>query len=73
MTSRTINGWKFEYDEDNAFYQSRGDVRYDEDHDETPEPALWEAAQVLQAQLLAEGFDARASYSEKGWVEVVIH
>jgi hypothetical protein len=43
---------------------------YDDDHDETPEPELWDAALKLESKLIADGENACASHSEKGWVEV---
>ena len=59
MENREINGWDFEFVNQNEgndqFYQCRGEVMYDDDHDETPEPSL---------------FDSEACHSEKGWVEV---
>ena len=70
-----INGWDFEYvenDVDDLFYQCRGEVMYDDEHDETPEPGLWRAAIELEKELLSEGFDSEACHSEKGWVEVNI-
>jgi len=45
---------------------------YDDDHDEMPEPALWEAALKLEKQLTDEGLKCDANHSEKGWVEVTI-
>jgi len=70
-----INGWDFEYvenDVDDMFYQCRGDVMYDDEHDEMPEPSLWRAALELERQLISEGVKCDAGYSEKGWVEVTI-
>jgi hypothetical protein len=72
MENRTINGWGFKYDEENKMYECRGSVMYDDDHDETPEPSLWRAAEKLEAELLSGGHSAEANYSEKGWVEVTI-
>jgi len=46
----TVNGWDFELvenDVDDIFYQCRGEVMYDDEHDEMPEPSLWRAAQKL--------------------------
>ena len=72
-----VNGWDFEYvSQDNGmdqFYQCRGEVMYDDEHDETPEPSLWRAALKLEKQLIEEGLRADASHSEKGWVEVTIN
>ncbi len=70
-----INGWDFEYvenDYDDKFYQCRGEVMYDDEHDETPEPALWNAAVELEKQLTDEGVKCEVGHSEKGWVEVTI-
>jgi hypothetical protein len=70
---RIVNGWEFEWDEDNELYECRGSVYYDDEHDEIPEPSLWKAALELEKQLRAEGYNsAEAQHSEKGWVEVVI-
>ena len=70
-----VNGWDFEYvenDYDDIFFQCRGDVLYDDDHDEMPEPSLWRAAQELEKQLEDKGIKGEANHSEKGWVEVTI-
>jgi len=70
-----VNGWDFEYvenDYDDIFFQCRGDVLYDDDHDEMPEPSLWRAAQELEKQLEDKGIKCEANHSEKGWVEVTI-
>lgn len=76
MEDRRINGWDFEFvSQDNGndrFYQCRGDVLYDDEHDEMPEPELWFAACLLEEQLSLEGYNANANHSEKGWVEVTI-
>lgn len=71
----TVNGWDFEYvenDYDDIFFQCRGDVLYDDDHDEMPEPSLWRAALELEKQLELKGIRCEANHSEKGWVEVTI-
>ena len=72
MENRTINGWYFEYDEENTMYECRGEVMYDDEHDEMPEPSLWKAALKLEEELLNEGIVSEANHSEKGWVEVTI-
>ena len=76
MNNRTINGWRFEFvsqdNGDDQFFQCRGAIMYDDDHDQTPEPKLWIAAVKLEEELLSEGFLAEANHSEKGWVEVTI-
>ena len=68
----TIDGYTFEYNEENKFYECRGDVCYDDEHDEIPEEGLWNAACKLEQRLKNQGLDAEAEYSEKGWVEVYI-
>lgn len=74
MENRTINGWKFRLveQEDFKFYECRGAVMYDDEHDQIPEPSLWTAAVKLENELLSEGYLAEANHSEKGWVEVTI-
>jgi len=74
MENRTINGWKFRLveQEDFKFYECRGAVMYDDEHDQIPEPSLWNAAVKLENELLSEGYLAEANHSEKGWVEVTI-
>ena len=76
MEDRRINGWDFEFvSQDNGndtFYQCRGEVLYDDEHDQIPEPSLWSAAIKLEAKLIEEGYNADANHSEKGWVEVTI-
>jgi hypothetical protein len=76
-TNRRVNGWDFEFvsqdDGNDQFYQCRGEVLYDDDHDEMPEPALWQAAEKLEKQLTDEGVKCEAGHSEKGWVEVTIY
>ena len=37
-----------ESEDDYIFYECRGDVMYDDAHDEIPEPSLWRAAMQLQ-------------------------
>lgn len=72
-----INGYEFEFvsqnDGNDEFYQCRGEVMYDDDHDEMPEPELWDAAERL-GETLERLYDLRTcvSHSEKGWVEVQI-
>lgn len=71
----TVNGWDFEYvenDHDDRFFQCRGEVMYDDEHDEMPEPSLWRAALELEKELFADGLICEANHSEKGWVEVTI-
>lgn len=66
----TINGFTFNLIID--MYECRGDVLYDDEHDEMPEPALWDAAEELEKELERKGYKANVSYSEKGWVEIDI-
>lgn len=73
MNNKVVNGYTFEYDEDNKMYECRGDICHDDEHDEVPEPGLWRAALKLEKELSLDGLDADASYSEKGWVEVTIY
>jgi len=74
--NRRVRGYEFEFvsqnDGDDEFYQCRGDVYYDDDHDEQPEPGLWRAAMQLESDLISEGYKADAGYSEKGWCEVTL-
>jgi hypothetical protein len=72
MENRTVNGWDFKYDEDNEMYECRGDVVYDDDHDEQPEPSLLQAAYHLAQRLESSGVKCEVGASEKGWVEVNI-
>jgi len=70
-----VNGWDFEYvenDYDDKFYQCRGEVMYDGEHDQIPEPSLWQAAEKLENILAEDGIKSYAGHSEKGWVEVTI-
>ena len=73
MNNRTINGWRFTWVEEHNWYQCRGDVMYDDYHDQIPEPSLWKAALALAEILTKEGHKAEANHSEKGWVEVTIN
>lgn len=68
----TIDGYTFKYSEEHKFYECRGDVCYDDDHDEIPEEGLWNAACKLKQKLNNQGIDTEVEYSEKGWVEVCI-
>lgn len=74
MENRNVKGWNFKFIDqgDSKFFQCRGMVMYDEEHDEMPEPSLWLAAVELMSQLIEEGIEAEANFSEKGWVEVTI-
>ena len=66
-----VNGYTFEL-VDGEFYQCRGDVCYDDEHDEVPEDGLWTAAHKLKEELNNQGVNCDVEHSEKGWVEVVI-
>ena len=73
--TRIVKGYEFEFIDqgpDDRFYQCRGDMYYDDEHDEIPEPGLWKAALELEQQLKDDGYVADANHSEKGWVEVTI-
>ena len=70
-----VDGYEFEFvSQDNGndeFYQCRGEVMYDDDHDQIPEPELWDAAVKLGEQLeRIIGIKVDVDHSEKGWVEV---
>lgn len=72
---RIVQGYEFEFVDqgsDDRFYQCRGDIYYDDEHDQIPEPGLWKAALELEQQLKDDGYVATAEHSEKGWVEVQI-
>ena len=72
---RIVQGYEFEFVDqgsDDRFYQCRGDIYYDDEHDQIPEPGLWKAALELEQQLKDDGYIADANHSEKGWVEVTI-
>ena len=72
-----VSGWNFEKvvqdDENDVFYQCRGEVMYDDEHDQIPEPSLWRAAEKLEEILTKDGLNVYAGHSEKGWVEVTIN
>ena len=69
-----IDGYHFSLSEDKHYYDCRGEVMYDDEHDEMPEPGLWNAAHKLAEQLKENGFpNADYEHSEKGWVEVTLN
>ena len=74
--NRRVDGYDFEYQDlgyGDQYYQCRGEVMYDDDHDETPEPGLWDAAEILSKTLESyNGIRTCVNHSEKGWVEVQI-
>ena len=66
---RVVQGYEFEFVDqgsDDRFYQCRGDIYYDDEHDQIPEPGLWKAALELEQQLKDDGYIADANHSEKG-------
>jgi len=67
-----IDGYEFKYDSENKSYECRGEICYDDEHDEVPEENLWKAASKLEQRLKNQGIEAEAEHSEKGWVEVYI-
>jgi len=69
----TIDGYTFKYSKEHGMYECRGDICYDDEHDEVPEEELWNAALKLKSNLKAQGLNAEVEYSEKGWVEVNIY
>ena len=70
---RRVGRWTFEWREEYSQYQCRGEVMYDDEHDEMPEPSLLQAAYDLAKELQSEGIDAEPEWSEKGWVEVIVN
>ena len=74
--NRRVKGFNFKWNSDTysdeGYYECRGEVCYDDEHDEMPEPALWRAAILLETELNREGLHAEANHSEKGWVEVSV-
>lgn len=71
----TVNGWDFELvenDLDDVFYQCKGELMYDDEHNEVPESSLWRAAEELEAILTEDGLKVNVGHSEKGWVEVTL-
>lgn len=73
----TVDGWSFELVEptstNDTFYQCRGAVMHDDEHDEMPEPSLWRAAKKLEDILTKDGLKVYTEHSEKGWVEVTLN
>lgn len=68
---KRVDGYVFQYSEDHKMYECRGQVCYDYEHDEIPEPGLWRAALKLCDELRGESsINWEAQHSEKGWVEV---
>ena len=69
---RRVGRWQFEWEKEVSFYRCRGEVMYNEEHEEMPEPSLLQAADDLAKKLQSEGFNASVTWSEKGWVEVIV-
>tara|TARA_R110002153_G_scaffold6860_1_gene31090 strand:- start:622 stop:867 length:246 start_codon:yes stop_codon:yes gene_type:complete len=70
-----VNGWNFNLVGDDGaelYYQCRGAIMHDDEHDEVPEQDLMNAAFELQGMLECQGIKAEADHSEKGWVEVTV-
>ena len=68
---KSVDGYVFQYSEDNKMYECRGQVCYDHYHDQVPEPGLWSAALKLCEELRSESsINWEVEHSEKGWVEV---
>ena len=68
-----IDGYTFEYNSEHKLYECRGEVCYDEDHDEAPEEGLWTAGCKLERKLKNQGISAVVEYSAQGWVDVCIN
>ena len=73
----SVKGWDFQLVEatstNDMFYQCRGEVMYDDEHDEMPDPSLWRAAKELEGMLTKQGLKPYTEHSEKGWVEVILN
>lgn len=72
-TRITIDGHTWKWDAENNMYECRGDVEYDDDHDEVPEESLWVSGIKLKRKLSREGHKVELDYSEKGWCEVQVY
>ena len=57
-----VNGWEFKLvnQGDWSFYECRGAVLYDDDHDQTPEPKLWDAAMKTRGYIDGPRFKSRS-------------
>jgi hypothetical protein len=51
-------------------YECRGDIYYDDEHDQVPEPSLQTAALKLREQLKSEGHEFEIVFGDKGWIEL---
>ena len=67
-----FNGYTFEYQKEDNYYECRGDSYYDDEHDQVPEPGLQEAAEQLLEHLESQKINASIEWGEKGWIEVMI-
>jgi len=72
LEDREIKGWHFEWNKEDSYYQCRGSVCYDEDHDEIPEQSLIAAAMQLELNLVLAGYDTDLQYGEKGYIYINI-
>lgn len=71
LTEVTIGRFTFNLSESKDSFDCRGEMMWDDEHDEMPEPALWTAAHKLKIMLERDGFkNVTYNHSEKGWVEV---
>jgi len=61
------NGPRYE-----GYFQCRGRIMFDDEHDEMPDPIVESAAELLADQLESIGIECQVEYSEKGWTEVHI-
>ena len=70
--TQIVNGWQFEFSEEHNWFECKGPVNYNDEHDEIADSNLWKAACELTSKLKRAGLKATPSYSEKGWVEILI-
>jgi len=77
MENKTVLGLEFEWISDGngysntGFYQCKGRIMFDDEHDEIPDPIVVNAAEELAKRLCKiPGIESEVDYSEKGWVEV---
>lgn len=72
----TVNGWDFELvenDVNDVFYQCRGEVVYDDEPNEMPEPSFRRAAGKLEEILTNSGLKVHADHWFEFCVEVTIN
>lgn len=72
LENKCINGYDFDYNKDENYFECRGEVCWDDEHDQVPEPGLWRAASKLVLELKELGYTSSKEHSEKGWVEVQV-